>query len=392
MPLHPTLRRRGGFTLIEMMIAVSVLLLVFAAAVPFFRIQARSVAAHAGRSDAQQNARFAMSAIDRDLRVAGAGIVVQQPMIVMADEYAVTFNADLVSADTADPGAVYFDPSADPLGTTVLPNTRQITLPNTTQSYPSMTYVQGATGGGTALPSRAETISYWMELDSSTARSDDYVMWRRVNDLSPTVVAKGLIVPSGDQPFRYFTTDSLGAAREIPASRLPLVHRAMIHGANDDTAGSALTDSIRNVRVRLTSIYSDARGDSAVRTVEGSIRLLNSGLTKFSACGEAPIGPALSATAGVTAGGQPFVRLSWVPSLDESAGERDVERYALFKRNPASTDWGEPFASIPAGLASYEFDDLAVVPGETWVYGLISQDCTPASSTVFSVGPLTITP
>jgi prepilin-type N-terminal cleavage/methylation domain-containing protein len=388
----PTLRRRGGFTLIEMMIAVSVLLLVFAAAVPFFRVQARSVAAHAGRNDAQQNARFAMSAIDRDLRVAGAGIVVQQPMIVLADEFAVTFNADLVSADTADPGAVYFDPSADPLGTTVLPNTRQITLPNTSQSYPSMTYMQGTAGGGSALPSRAETISYWMALDSGTARSDDYVMWRQVNDLTPTIVAKGLIVPSGDQPFRYFTTDSLGASREIPASQLPLVHRAPVHGANDDTASSALTDSIRNVRVRLTSIFSDARGDSAVRSVEGSIRLLNSGLTKFSACGEPPLGPSLAAAPGITAGGQPFVRLTWVPSIDESAGERDVERYALFKRSTTSTDWGEPFASVPAGLATYSFDDLGVVAGETWVYGLMSQDCTPASSSVSSVGPITLIP
>lgn len=384
--------RRRGFTLIEMMIAVSVLLLVFAAAVPFFRIQARSVAAHAGRADAQQNARFAMSSIDRDLRVAGAGIVVQQPMIVMADEFGVTFNADLVSADSADPGSVYFDPSADPMGTTVLTSSRKINLPGTSQAYPSMTYMQGAAGGGSPLPSRAETVSYWMSLDSSTARSDDYVMWRRVNDLEPTLVSKGLIVPSGDQPFRYFTTDSLGTSREIPASRLPLIHRATVHGANDDTAGSALTDSIRNVRLRLTSVYSDVRGDSAERSVEGSIRLLNAGLTKFDACGEAPIGPSLSAAAAVNAAGQPYVALSWVPSLDESAGERDVERYAVFKRSPLSPDWGEPFASIPAGLASYTYDDFGVVAGETWVYGLISQDCTPASSTVSSVGPITIIP
>jgi hypothetical protein len=287
---------------------------------------------------------------------------------------------------------VYFDPSADPLGTTVLPTARPITLPTTSWSYPGMTYIQAVAGGGSGLPSRAETISYWMSLDSATARTDDYVMWRRVNDLAPTVVAKGLIVPAGDRPFRYFITDSLGAASEIDPSRLPLIHRATIHGGNDDTAGSALTDSIRNVRVRLTSIFSDARGDSAVRSVEGSIRLLNSGLTKFSACGEPPLGSALAAAAGVTAAGQPFVTLSWVPSIDEVTGERDVERYALFKRDPLSPDWGEPFASIPAGLATYAYDDFAVAPGQSWTYGLISQDCTPASSSVSSVGPITLSP
>src|SRR5690606_12327746 len=130
-----------------------------------------------------------------------------------------------------------------------------------------------------------------------------------------------------------------------------------------------LTDSIRNVRLRLTSIYSDVRGDSAVRSVEGSIRLLNAGLTKFSACGEPPIGSSLSAAASVNATGQPFVRLVWTPSIDESAGERDVERYALFKRSPSNPDWGEPFASIPAGLSSYEYDDFGVSFGESWIYG-----------------------
>jgi prepilin-type N-terminal cleavage/methylation domain-containing protein len=383
---------RRGFTLIEMMIAVSVLLLIFAAAVPFFRVQARTVTAHAGRNDAQQNARFAMSSIDRDLRVAGAGIVVQQPMIVQADPLAITFNTDLVTADTADPGAVYFDPSADPLGTTVLPQGRAVSLPRSITAYPAMTYTQAVTGGGVGLPSRAETISYWLSLDSSTTRSDDYVMFRRVNDLTSTLVAKGLIVPPGQRVFRYFVMDSLGRSTEISPTRLPLIHRAVVHGANDDTAGSALTDSIRSVRVRLTSIYSDARGDSAVRSVEGSIRLLNSGLTRFSSCGEPPLGAAIAAAQGIDASGQRFVRLLWVPSVDETGGERDVERYALFKRPAGSTDWGEPFTSIPAGLANYSFDDFAVSPLESWEYGLISQDCTPASSSISSIGPIVINP
>lgn len=383
-------RRRSGFTLAEMLIATTVMLLIFAAAVPFFNIQGRAVAAHAGRNDAQQNSRFAMSAIDRDLRVAGAGIVLQQPMIVQADQYAITFNADLVSADSADPGAVYFDPTADPLGATVLPQARSVTLPRSGSSYPGMTYTEVVSGGGAGIPGRAETISYWLSLDSATARSDDYVMFRRVNDLAPTLVAKGLLITGGQPVFRYFTIDSIGAPREIAAARLPLVHTAIIHGANDDSARSALTDSIRTVRVLLTSIYEDVRGDSATRSVEGSIRLMNAGLTRFSSCGEPPMGAALAAVANVAAGGQPSVTLIWAPSGDESGGERDVERYAVFKRSTGSTDWGEPFTSIPAGLASYAVDDMGVASGESWEYGLIAQDCTPATSSVSVAGPITL--
>jgi type II secretory pathway pseudopilin PulG len=371
-----------------MMVSVTVLLLVFAAAVPFFRSQSRAVASQARRSDAQLNARFAMSAIDRDLRVAGSGIVAQQPMIVQAGEFAVTFNSDLVTADTADPGAVYYDPSSDPLGTTVLPQSRGITLPRSTIAYPSMTYVQGTTGGGAALDSRAETVSYWLAADSSTSETDDYVMFRRVNDLTPTVVAKGQLVQPGQPVFSYYKADSLGALIQIPSTLLPLVHTAMVHGSNEDTARSALTDSIRAVRVHLASVYRDVRGDSALRTVEGTIRLLNAGLTRFSSCGEPPLGSALL---GVAVAGTPsWVHLSWPPSGDEGGGERDVERYALFRRLSGSTDWGEPFASVPGGLATYTYDDLAVNTGEAWEYALIAQDCTPSSSSVSTVGPILI--
>ena len=66
--------RREGVTLIEMMIAIVLFVLVFGLAVPFFRYQARSVSASAGRLDALQNARYAQSAIDRDLRISGIGI------------------------------------------------------------------------------------------------------------------------------------------------------------------------------------------------------------------------------------------------------------------------------------------------------------------------------
>ena len=101
--------RREGVTLIEMMIAIVLFVLVFGLAVPFFRYQARSVSASAGRLDALQNARYAQNAIDRDMRIAGIGIVDQQPLIVQADGFAVTFNADLATKDQNDPSSIYYD-------------------------------------------------------------------------------------------------------------------------------------------------------------------------------------------------------------------------------------------------------------------------------------------
>ena len=68
-------RKRIGFSMLEMLIAVGLMLIVFSLAIPFFIAQAHSIDDTAGRQDAQQTARFAISAIDRDLRVAGAGVV-----------------------------------------------------------------------------------------------------------------------------------------------------------------------------------------------------------------------------------------------------------------------------------------------------------------------------
>ena len=386
------LSARSGVSLIEMLIAITMLLLVFAAAVPFFRLQTRSISAHSGRNDAQQYARFSMSAIDRDLRVAGAGIVNSQPLVVQAHGYAITFNADLVTTDPNDPGAVYVDPDAMLGSTTVLPSSRKVTLPASSYLYPDTTYYQSATGAGPTLPSRAETVSYWVSLDSSTARVDDYVLFRRVNDMAPAVVARAIVLPPGQPIFSYFKVDSLGVPRQIANTLLPLYHFERIHGANSDTGKSALTDSIRSVRVRISSVYKDARGDSALRAVEGSIRLLNAGLVKYSSCGEPPLPSALAAAPGTNALGEKIVSLSWVRSIDEGSGERDVERYALFRRVFGSPDWGEPIASVPSGLVNYQYVDGDVVVGDIWEYGLISQDCTPASSSLSTAGPISILP
>jgi prepilin-type N-terminal cleavage/methylation domain-containing protein len=372
---------RRGFTLLEMLVAMSLTVLIAGLAIPFFRMQSRSVAAHAGRSDAMLNARASADEIERELRIAGAGIVSTQPLLVQAAADAITFNADLVTRDPADPQAVYFDDSVDSLSTIVLPRTRRITLPLSTTIYPESTYADGV-----GVPSRAETISFWIEPDSTPGHTGEYALYRRVNDRPASIVATGLLVTDDQPVFTYYKTDSLGAAIEIPAASLPLVHTAAIHGAADDTARSALTDSIRLVRMHVEGAYDDPDHGRVTRTVDIGIRLLNAGLVKHSACGDPPIGSTLSVT--VEAG--PQVELTWDAATDETGGEKDVERYALYRRPFGSTDWGEPFASVAAGLATYSYVDNAVASGEQWEYGLTAQDCTPANSSLSSAGPVSI--
>ena len=363
---------RAGFTLVELLISMSLLLVALGIAMPFFMVQSRALTAHAGRLDAQLTIGFGINAIDRDLRVAGVGVVARQPMIVQAGANAITFNADLTSNVSGDFGAVYYDPDADPKTVGLLRPANQITLPNSSWTYPDSTYTASA-----GVPSSAETISYWVEAD--TGGASQYRLMRRVNNAAPRVMSRGLVLPAGEPAFRYFKLNTTGQLVEIPTSQLPLTHFAAYHGTPGDTSGSALTDSIRLVEVRFTAEYKDPRSAAALRTEDRSIRIANAGLNGISTCGDQPL--AVAAAAAVPAPG-PSVSLTWAASKDEASGEKDVERYAVYRRLESDLAFGEPIAGVAAGLAAYVFNDTDVQSGKRYVYGISAQDCTPAVSSI----------
>jgi prepilin-type N-terminal cleavage/methylation domain-containing protein len=360
--------RRQGFTLLEIMISITILLLVFAIAVPLFRSQVRAMGSTAGRSDAQQNVRFAASTIERQLRVAGAGVADQQPLLVQADPYAVTFNADYAARDTAAEGgafgAVYFD-SDLPIGSTMsMTPARQVTLPLSTVAWPTASYFRG---GGP--PSAAETISFWMAPDNSPGSKGRYALFRRVNAMPVDTLARGMVLDSKVPPFTYQIIDAAGLVQNVPASSLPAIHVA-VHGSPSDTAASAITDQIRFVKVHFNGSFIERDGTVSERVVDASVRLLNAGLLNHATCGEAPVF-GQSVTAAVVAG---TVVLTWSNSSDETGGEKDVEKYVISRRHPADV-FADPLAAIPAGITSYNFADTQVSSGDQWIYGVAAEDC-----------------
>jgi type II secretory pathway component PulJ len=376
--------RRAGVTLIEMMIAIVLFVLVFGLAVPFFRYQARSVSASAGRLDALQNARYAQSAIDRDLRISGIGIVQAQPMIVQADGFAVTFNADLATKDINDPMSIYYDADMDSSGTDAMNNLNKVTLPLSSKTYPDSNYMSGP------VASPAETIQYWLTRDSSASRSDQYILYRRVNNLTQKIVAKGIIVPSGQNFFQYMKPNSVGGLDSIRASKLPLFHTAPIHGSPADTGSSALTDSIRVVRMTVTGLYNDPDKGAIMKTVVSSTKLLNAGMSRSSVCGDKPIAVTnATATRWPPAGTPTKVTISWSSSLDQDAGEKDVARYMIFKKKTSSSDWGSPIADLAASQTNYTLDDTSLSSG-VWMWGVIAQDCSPSNSAVTNTGAINV--
>jgi prepilin-type N-terminal cleavage/methylation domain-containing protein len=372
-----TVRRRRGFTLIEMLIAVTMMLLIFAMVVPFLQTQMHTVGQSAGNLDALQNARYTQNAIDRELRVAGAGVVPQQSFIVQAAPMSVTFNAALVTADSSDPTAVYYDPHVDTSTTHALPAAQAITLPTSAATYPSQDYVSSP-----GVLSTAETVSFYLLRDSTAPITNVYTLYRRVNAAAATVISNNIYVAPGTPFFQYFKIDAAtGGLDSIPNASLPLLHNAAQHSSSADTGQSALTDSIRAVQMTVIGMYDDPTKGPIYRTVKTMSKLLNAGLLYASQCGDPPI--AVSAPLATWYGGAATdsVTITWTPSVDQNAGEQNVMFYMIFRRPVGSVTWGSPVESVAAGSSTYEYSD-PVAPNlhGSFEYNVLAQNCTPANS------------
>ena len=379
-------RDRDGFALLELVIAIMLIGITLGLTVPFFRTQVQAFGNTSGRDDAAQNARYGVSMIDRELRVAGIGVVDAQPMIVQAASNAITFNVDLVSRLQSDPAAAYYDPDEDPGAVVSLPRTSRITLPLSGFQYPDSNYSQAA-----GEPSAAETVSFWVAPDPDPMAKGTSILYRRVNDVAPTIVAKSITVVPGEPVFRYFKADTLGQLVEIPQSSLPIYHSAPIHNSKADTLTSALTDSIRVVRVRLTGVYVDRAGKKLNRPIETGIRIMNAGLLHFATCGDPPIFTSAVTALANTNASAPKVVVGWTSSVDQTAGEKDVEQYSIYRRKDTDLAFTEPLASIPSGASTYSFTDTQVASGDRWVYGVAARDCGGQSSAVMT-SPLVVVP
>jgi len=376
-------QRFAGFTLVELMVAITLLTIIGAAALSFLVRQTRAVTVTAGRLDAQQNVSFALDELDHDLRVAGVGLGIGQPMIIEAHPYAVTFNADLVTRDTASvTAASYYDPNVpDSLALAITP-AHHIKFPYSAVQYPDSLYLQS-----TGLISNAETISYWVTPDSTTPRPDDYLLLRRVNDGPPSVVARGLVFPTGGPAFRYFMPGTAINSRvEVAAPTLPLYFKEGKLGP--DTMLAKLSE----VRVELEAVYKDPIRGDIYRSVNQYIPLLNAGLLHVSACGAPPQAPlAITSTAWPTGDS---IGVTWPASGDETGGRRDVKSYSVYRRDSTTGSWGTPIYTIPsAGTTTYASEDKTVPRGENYQYGVVARDCTPALSALTpSAGSVTPNP
>ena len=241
--------------------------------------------------------------------------------------------------------------------------------------------------------SAAETISFWVAPDGSPGSNGRYALFRRVNAGAIDTLARGIVINSGDAPpFTYVVNNAQGVPTDVPQTSLPAYH-VRIHASPADTGATALLpsipDAIRAVKIHLVGSWVERDGSTTQRPVDAGVRLMNAGLLRHATCGDPPV---FNRTVTWTYQSTPNrqVVLSWAPALDETSGEKDVEHYAIYRRNSTAASYDEPIASVPAGKSSYQFTDTQVSGGQTLVYAVAAFDCGSQPSSMSETGQILI--
>jgi prepilin-type N-terminal cleavage/methylation domain-containing protein len=369
---------KGGFSLVELVIVSAVFAIVIAGALGFMTSQSRAFDQGSDRLLTLQNLRYAYQALEIDAATLGSNVPDGQPGLVLAGDDVLAFTADYTSNTRNDFSAVFIDPDAP--DEVVQAPRKPVSLPNSGYSWPDTTY--DALGGA---PSAAELIIFFFVPDTSTSRSDDYVLMRQVNHESPEVLSRDLLRQGSTPFFRYFhrRMEEGGASEldSIPDGDLPLFHFAKIHGGADDQGNSARADSVRAVRVSFRSTNGRTGDAERFADVSRVLDLPNAGLGMVGTCGDAPFLTTPLTVAQAVGAERPTVNITWEASVDEHSGEADVVRYVIYRRSwPHDGTWGDPYLSIPAGETSYTYADATVQDGFTYQYAHAAQDCTPSLS------------
>lgn len=370
-----------GMTLIEMMVALVVFSVVLAGALAFLRAQGRSYSLGNQRVAMLQNTRFALDELEKDLRTSGAGAPDIQPPLIYLGASVIAFNANYETNTPGDVFAVYYNPDA-PNGTTdAVRKVNAFTIPVAGITYPDTDYLDGG-----VINSAAETITFWFAPDSTTTRTDDYVLYRQINNTAPAVVSRNILQTTGVPFLQYYWLATVGGAptiTQVPNASLPWRHTVPIHLSTADTGAVARIDSVRTVQVSFTITNGLTGTSERKRAVSRFIRLPNVGLASKQTCGDPPL-PATAVSA-VWNPAAPGVTLTWGASTDEQSGERDVVRYVIFRKLITDATWGDPYLSLPpGGTATYTYTDQVVTSGAKYYYAVTAQDCTPSNSSVTS--------
>jgi len=384
--------RRGseaGFSLVELLVTLIVLSMIMGTTVMFFQSQNKSFIKGGEKMDLLQNARYSVSQVERLVRTLGAGVTGQQPMLVFGADNVIAFNTDYTEVDTTNyRWAVNWNPSvatrmaeAWQVGdATVIPNS------SPAYTYPAQTFVLG---NGATSP--AETKIFWFAPDSSTTRSDDYILWERTNAGTEEYIARNILAYPGRPFLEYFLARRLSSGADTvlvaSGSLLPLKRLVLTSSfTSADTANAVRPDSVRAIRINIRVTNGKTGSEERTRDFSQVIQVPNNGLPSPNVCGRSPFAPATFAAVQDTVPGSGTIILNWTRSPDHGNGEYDVRQYVLYQRDDTATVWTDPLMMVRADTTTaYSVTIAGLLTGTAYDFGIAAQDCTPSQSTISSV-------
>jgi hypothetical protein len=388
-PAVPRRDPRAGFSLVELLVTLIVMTMIMGTTVMFFRNQNIGFLKGSEKMDLLQNARYTVSQVERILRTLGAGVTGQQPMLVYGHNTVVAFNTDYDETDTTDyRWAVNFNPSVATNQGLAWQAANATAIPTSSPSYtyPAVTYAQG--NGAISL---AETKIFWFESDSTTSRTDDYILWERTNDGTPEYVARNILVHPTRPFFEYLLARKLSSGLDTmfiaTGALLPMKRLWPQAGwTSTDTANAIRPDSVRAIRINLRVTNGKTGAEERTSDFSQMIQVPNNGLPSPNVCGRTPIQPAtLTAVPDLTPGSG-IIHVSWTRSPDHGGGEFDVRQYVLYQRDDTATVWRDPLMMVEADTAvAYTIPVGGLAPGAGFDFGVAAQDCTPSQSTIVLV-------
>jgi Tfp pilus assembly protein PilW len=389
-PSIPRLRSRAGFSLVELLVTLIVMTMIMGTTVVFFQSQNKSFNKGSEKMDLLQNARYTVTQVERILRTMGSGVTGQQPMLVYGNPYVVAFNTDYTEVDTTNyRWAVNYNPSVNPRHAVAWEVADATAIPQSSPSYtyPAQNYAQG--NGALSL---AETKMFWFSPDSTTTRTDDYILWERTNAGTAEYIARNILAYPGRPFLEYLMARRLttGADTMLIASGslLPLKRLWPQSGwTATDTANAVRPDSVRAIRINVRVTNGKTGADERTRDFSQMIQVPNNGLPSPNVCGRSPFPPAAFTVYSDTLPGSGIVYFRWDRSPDHAGGEYDVRQYVVWSRDDTATVWSDPLIMIKADT-TVTYDSVAVggfTSGSQYDFAIAAQDCTPAVSTLLTV-------
>lgn len=350
-------RWRPGFSLVELLVALTLTLGVFAITLPFVRAQSRALGENAGRLDAEQLARYAQRAIHRELGL--AAVDPAQPLLVYAGPMGIAFNANVLASDTTDIGALAVEIGAVPSLTEAWRVADAAPLPLTTKTYPTVDYTDAS-----GAHSRNETISYFLHPDTVSDRADVYVLYRRVNARDSVQVVRGIHVPPDSAFFSYHRMVS-GTLQPIPPAALPLFWDAI-----------AIHD-VRAVGVRAAGFFRNRQtGRDVIRTVYGVQALPRWRAAGATACARTPATPPDAGFTVTKSTTRPFrLTFVWSASPDDTDGSSLATHYVIERKLVADSLWHGIANVVATRAPMYRHVEYLPVQSGVYTYALRVLGC-----------------